>query len=58
MNADRQDLVDLLRSRGEHDQALRAACSLPRQIDTVEDAGLLSRLDIHTATLEMSVVRD
>jgi hypothetical protein len=58
MNADRQDLVDLLRARGEHDQALRAACSLPRQIDTVEDAGLLSTLDIHTATLEMSVVRD
>ena len=57
MNADRQELVDLLRARGEHDQALRAACSLPRQIDTEVYAGLLRQLDIHTATLEMSAVR-
>ena len=55
MNADRQDLVDLLRARGEHDQALRAACSLPRQIDTEVDAGLLRKLDIHNTTLELSV---
>lgn len=54
MHTEREDLVNLLRSRGEHDQALRASCSLPRHIDTDQDAGLLRQLDIHEATIRTS----
>lgn len=56
MNTQREDLVSLLRKLGEHDLAFRAACSLPRSIDTERDAGLLKQLDIHPQTLALSVV--
>ena len=39
----RDDVIGLLRERGEHDQAHAATCVLPTQVDTVRDAALLHR---------------
>jgi hypothetical protein len=43
---DKEDVVDLLRSRGEHDKAASMACALPQQVDTEADAGLLHQFDV------------
>jgi hypothetical protein len=47
----RENVVDLLRERGEHDQAVQATCVLPTQVDTVRDAGLLHRFGVDAAEL-------
>ena len=52
MRADRQIVVDALRSRGEHDKAVQAACVLPRVVDTQRDASVLLRLDVSLDVLE------
>jgi hypothetical protein len=54
MNTTRDSVVDTLRSRGEHDRAIQAACVLPRHIDTEKDAGLLRQLDMTVEALESS----
>jgi hypothetical protein len=43
---DKEEVVDLLRSRGEHDKAASVACALPRQVDTEADAGVLHQFDV------------
>lgn len=53
MHVDKEEVVDLLRSRGEHDKAANVACALPRHVDTEADAGLLHQFD-----LNVSEVRD
>ena len=55
MNAHRQAVVEALRSQGEHDRALQAACVLPRTIDTEQDAGILSSLGIDASVLDDSL---
>ena len=52
MHTDRSSVVRALRSRGEHDRAIQAACALPRWVDTERDAGLLLSLDVDVAALE------
>jgi hypothetical protein len=48
----RDNVVGLLRGRGEHDQAMAATCVLPTQVDTVRDAGLLRRFGIEESQLD------
>lgn len=43
---DKEEVVDLLRSRGEHDKAASMACALPQRVDTEVDAGLLRQFDV------------
>ncbi len=47
----RDDVIDVLRERGEHDQAVQATCVLPTRVDTVRDAGLLHRFGVDEAEL-------
>lgn len=46
MQVDKEDVVDLLRSRGDHDKAANVECALPRQVDTEADAGVLHQFDV------------
>ena len=47
----RETVIDLLRSRGEHDQAMAATCVLARRIDTERDAALLHRFGVEERQL-------
>ncbi|HEX6246485.1 MAG TPA: hypothetical protein VFZ64_01325 [Nocardioidaceae bacterium] len=49
MRIDKEDIVDLLRSRGEHDKASSMDCALPRQVDTDVDAGVLHQFDVNVS---------
>lgn len=51
MHVDKEEVVDLLRSRGEHDKAANVACALPRQVDTEADAGLLHQLGVKVSEI-------
>ena len=51
MRLEKDDVVDTLRSRGEHDKAQQVDSALPKQVDTEEDAGLLHTFDINVADL-------
>ena len=46
MQLDKNMILDLLRERGQQDQADQAAQQLPDQVDTDRDAGLLQRFGI------------
>jgi len=52
MNARREVVVEALRSQGEHDRALQAACMLPLTVDTEQDAGLLNSLGVDASLLD------
>ena len=51
MQVDKEDVVDLLRSRGDHDKAASVECALPRQVDTEADAGVLHQFDVAVSDL-------
>lgn len=51
MNIDKEQIVALLRERGDDAKADQAQQELPTQIDTDKDAGLLSKLGIDPADL-------
>ena len=51
MHADRESVVDALRSRGEHDRAIQAACVLPQQVDTERDAAVLRQFEVDSEAL-------
>lgn len=51
MNVKKDEIVDLLRARGEHDKAANVDCVLPRHVDTEADAGLLSRYDVDVSEI-------
>jgi hypothetical protein len=51
MQVDKDDVVDLLRSRGEHDKAANVECALPRQVVTEADAGLLHQFDVNVSDI-------
>ena len=46
MNIDKDQILELLRSRGDDDKAQQAEQELPGQVDTDRDAGLLSKFGI------------
>jgi hypothetical protein len=43
---DKQQIIDLLKSRGEEDKAQQADSELPSQVDTEQHQGLLEKLGI------------
>jgi hypothetical protein len=43
---DKSMILDLLRERGQQDQANQAEQELPDQVDTDQDAGLLQRFGV------------
>lgn len=46
MNIDKDQILQLLRSQGDHDKAQQADSELPSQVDTEKDAGLLAKFGI------------
>jgi hypothetical protein len=46
MNIDKDQILQLLRSQGDHDKAEQADQELPGQVDTDRDAGLLSKFGL------------
>ena len=46
MQIDKNTVLDLLRERGQQDQASQAEQELPDQVDTDRDAGVLQRFGL------------
>jgi hypothetical protein len=46
MQFDKNQILELLRSRGQHDQAQQAEGELPDQVDTDQHAGLLQKFGL------------
>jgi hypothetical protein len=46
MQIPKDQILDLLRSRGEDDKASQADSELPAQVDTEQHAGILERLGV------------
>ena len=46
MQIDKDQIIQLLKSQGDHDKAQQAESELPGQVDTDQDAGLLSKFGI------------
>ncbi len=46
MQIDKSQILDLLRSQGQHDQASQAESELPDQVDPERDSGLLSKFGL------------
>ena len=51
MQITKQEIIELLRSRGEHDTADHAQTELPEQVDTDKHAAKLDQLGINPADL-------
>ncbi len=51
MQFDKTQILDLLKSQGNHDQAAQADQQLPDQVDTDQHQDLLGKLGINPATL-------
>ncbi len=51
MNVDKDTILQMLRSNGQHDQANQAQQELPDQVDTDQHAGLLGKFGINPAEL-------
>jgi lipopolysaccharide biosynthesis regulator YciM len=46
MQIDKEQVLELLRSRGEHDKAQQAEQELPDQVDTDQHAGALQKFGL------------
>ena len=46
MQIDKSQIIELLKSRGDHDQAAQAESELPDKVDLDTDAELLQRFDL------------
>ena len=46
MQIDKNQILELLRSQGQHDQAQQAESELPDQVDLDQQGGLLSKFGI------------
>ncbi len=51
MQIDKAQILELLRSQGQHDQAQQADGELPDQVDTEQHGGLLSKYGINVQDL-------
>jgi hypothetical protein len=51
MQFDKEQILQLLRSRGQHDQADQAQQNLPDQVDTEQHGGLLAQHGVDVADL-------
>ena len=55
MQFDKETIVNLLRERGDTEQASRAQQELPDQVDTERDAGVFERFGIDPSELMTKV---
>lgn len=46
MQIDKQQIIEFLKSKGDHDQAQQADNELPKQVDTDQHSGMLSKLGL------------
>jgi hypothetical protein len=46
MQIDKQQIIDMIKQRGDDDQAAQADSELPDQVDPQEDSGLLAKFGI------------
>ncbi len=46
MQIDKTQIIEMLKSRGDDDQASQAETELPDQVDTEQDAGMLEKYGI------------
>lgn len=51
MQIDKQQILELLKSRGNHDQAQQADSELPDQVDTDQHSGVLDKLGVNLGDL-------
>ncbi len=53
MNIDKDQILQLLRSQGQHEQAAQASTELPDQVDTdnTDHAGMLSKFGLDSSAL-------
>lgn len=51
MNIDKTQILDLLRSQGDHDTVAKADQELPDEIDTDRDGGLLDEFGLNIGDL-------
>jgi hypothetical protein len=51
MQIDKQQVVELLRERGDHDKAQQAEQELPEQVDHEEHSELLSKVGVEPQEL-------
>ena len=51
MNIDKAQIIDLLKSQGNHSQADQAQTELPDTVDTDQHAGLLDKFGVNIADL-------
>nr|WP_294696981.1 hypothetical protein [uncultured Friedmanniella sp.] len=51
MQIPKDQILELLRSQGDHGKAQQADQELPGQVDTDQDAGLLAKLGLEPADL-------
>ncbi len=51
MQIPKEQILEFLRSRGDHDKAGQADNELPDQVDTDQDAGLLQKFGIDPSDL-------
>lgn len=58
MHVDKDEIVGLLRSRGDHDKAASLECALPRHVDTEADAGLLHQYDVNVSEVTAAATAD
>ncbi|MEJ7704360.1 MAG: hypothetical protein WKF47_12105 [Geodermatophilaceae bacterium] len=54
MNIPKDKIIDMIRSRGDHDQAEQAQAELPDQVDTDQHSDLLSKFNIDPKNLGWS----
>lgn len=52
MHTERETVVRALRSRGDHDRALKAQCTFPRWVDSERDANVLQQLEVEPADIQ------
>jgi len=51
MQIDKQQVINMLKKRGDHDQAAQAEQNLPEQVDTDQHADQLSKLGVNPQDL-------
>ena len=51
MQIDKSQIIELIKSRGDHDQAAQAQSELPDKVDTEQDKGLLDKYGIDVSDL-------
>jgi len=54
---DKEQVVDLLRARGQHDRAQQIDSALPRHVDVEADAGLLHAVEVNVRDLPVGEAR-